>query len=104
MQIRIWIPNLGQSLSLNTQGKLAANKILFKMDFFPSHISISILFLQIILQLMDWQLEKHPRDMEVVPIETALNLSLLFVTKSPVQAWLLNEKDVTWITEGYIVV
>lgn len=56
------------------------------MDFFPSHISISILFLQIILQLMDWQLEKHPRDMEVVPIETALNLSLLFVTKSPVQA------------------
>lgn len=53
---------------------------------------------------MDWQLEKHPRDMEVVPIETALNLSLLFVTKSPVQAWLLNEKDVMWITEGYIVV
>lgn len=34
MQIRIWIPNLGQSLSLNTQGKLAPNKILFKMDFF----------------------------------------------------------------------
>lgn len=53
---------------------------------------------------MDWQLEKHPRDMEVVPIETALNLSLLFVTKSPVQAWLLNEMDVMWITEGYIVV